>query len=700
MNKIIIITPHLSTGGQPQYVLKKIEVLKDQYEVFCIEYSYLSSHYVIQRNKIKNLLGSNFYSVGESNVKLSDIIDSINPDIIWIEEIGETFLSNDDLNIIYKEKRQWKIIETTHTSVDLSFKKLYLPDKFIFVSDWSKNHYVKFNIDITTLQYPIEVKDKNDEYYKNLLNFDRGYKHVLNVGLFTPGKNQGYIFELARKLLNYNVKFHFVGNLADNFKEYWEPLIKNIPSNCILHGEKDNIDDYIQACDLFLFTSKFELNPLVIKEALCYNDLPILMFNLETYCGQYDNNSRITYLSGDINNDINLIIKKMNLQEFKDKMISEIDSTTINDREIIKQINISNHFVGNPFLEITGNIDDEYNIKFKDGDKIIHNTILKNNMWTKLNRKYYTNWNVEVTNSEGLIIYENQLNLENKRVYIAFNSKSLGDTLAWIPYVEEFRKKHNCELIVSTFMNDLFEETYPEITFVKPGEIVGNLYAMYELGWYYDDKDNIDYDRVPNNFRVQPLQKTASDILGLEFKEIKPILKLRKDIIKKKKVGIAIHSTAQAKYWNNKNGWQEVVDYLKSKGYEITLYSIEQDGYMGNYHPKGIKQYPKKPMQEMIYDMQSCEFFIGISSGLSWLAWSVNIPVILISGFSESYTEPTSNIFRIINNKVCTGCFNTHKLNPNDWNWCPIYKNTEKQFECTKNIKSEDIISEIKKIIS
>jgi len=60
---------------------------------------------------------------------------------------------------------------------------------------------------------------------------------------------------------------------------------------------------------------------------------------------------------------------------------------------------------------------------------------------------------------------------------------------------------------------------------------------------------------------------------------------------------------------------------------------------MGNTHPKGIQQFPKSSLQEVINDMQTCEFFIGIGSGLSWLALSVGLPVVLISGFSETYTE-------------------------------------------------------------
>jgi autotransporter strand-loop-strand O-heptosyltransferase len=390
----------------------------------------------------------------------------------------------------------------------------------------------------------------------------------------------------------------------------------------------------------------------------------------------------------------------MDSQEFRDTIISEIKTTKISYKEVTKQININLHFVGNPFLEITGNVDDNYDVIFYDGETIIHRTTLKNNMWTKVNRKYYTDWRVVVFNSNGDKIFEKRINLNNKRVYISLGSKSLGDTLAWIPYLEEFRNKHNCELIVSTFLNDLFLEQYPNIEFVKPGEVVENLYAMYELGWFYNDNGDIDYFRIPNNFRTQPLQKTATDILGLDYVEIKPKLKLKKEVVKQKKVGIAIHGTAQSKYWNNKGGWQEVVNYLNELGYEIMLYSIENDGYMGNNHPKGIQQFPKSSLQEVINDMQTCEFFIGIGSGLSWLAWSVGLPVVLISGFSESYTETQSNTYRIINKNVCTGCFNSHKLNASDWNWCPLHKGGERQFECTKSITSPTIINKINMIIN
>jgi glycosyltransferase involved in cell wall biosynthesis len=305
MEKLIIITPHMSTGGCPQFVLKRIEMLKDFYDIYCIEYNFVSSHYVVQRNKVIEIIGDRFIPIFGNKDKLIEILTEIKPDIIHIEEFSESFIDIEVCNFIFKVDRTYKIIETTHGSDNRSTKKVNLPDKFIFVSDWSKNMYSHFDVDSVVIEYPIDKKEIDIEA-KTRLGFDDEYKHIINIGLFTPGKNQAYIFEIARLLLDEKIKFHFIGNQAENFRHYWEPLMLNKPENCIIWGERSDVDDFIMASNLFLFTSKLELNPLVVKESLCY-DIPILMFNLETYCGNYNNQEGVTFLSGDINTDIKTI---------------------------------------------------------------------------------------------------------------------------------------------------------------------------------------------------------------------------------------------------------------------------------------------------------------------------------------------------------------------------------------------------------
>jgi ADP-heptose:LPS heptosyltransferase len=37
--------------------------------------------------------------------------------------------------------------------------------------------------------------------------------------------------------------------------------------------------------------------------------------------------------------------------------------------------------------------------------------------------------------------------------------------------------------------------------------------------------------------------------------------------------------------------------------------------------------------------LQHCEFFIGVSSGLSWLAWACGKKVVMISGITKKENE-------------------------------------------------------------
>jgi autotransporter strand-loop-strand O-heptosyltransferase len=343
----------------------------------------------------------------------------------------------------------------------------------------------------------------------------------------------------------------------------------------------------------------------------------------------------------------------------------------------------------------------DYDVKFIDNSnsKVMYETKINGNSWAKCNFEYFIPWRVEVS-QDGNIIENAILNLKDSRVLITLESSSLGDTLAWFPYVEEFRKKHGCEIICSTFKNFLFEKNYPSITFVKPGEVVPNIVAQYCLGWYYNG-NAIDKYRNPSDPKRQTLQRTASNILGLDYQEIRPILTLPNPK-KEDRVTMALHSTSQAKYWNNPTGWQEVTDHINSKKHKAIMLSSEQDGFMGNMYPQGIERVDDLSLENTITELRKSKVFIGIGSGLSWLAWACNVPVILISGFSEDYTE-MEDCIRIstpLHEKpTCTGCFNRYKLDAGDWNWCPLYKGTEREFECSKEIKGNSVINALNMFI-
>lgn len=375
------------------------------------------------------------------------------------------------------------------------------------------------------------------------------------------------------------------------------------------------------------------------------------------------------------------------------------------------------HFVNGCYVELTGYPEDVYNIEFINSDtgQTMHTGTIPGNGWARCNYQYFVPWRIIISKipepvegdqqiEEGEIVESIDLDLKDQRVLISLDSKSLGDTLAWMPYAEEFQKKHECQVILSTFMNDLFEDTYPELEFVPPGTTVHNIRAMYNIGWFYSG-DQVDFYRNPTDFKKQPMQKTATDVLGLEYEEIKPRLILP-DVERTDTVGIGFHSTAQVKYWNNPKGWQEVVNFINSKGHVPLIMSREEDGYMGNKFPRGVEKHPAGSVNKLIGALCRCKAFVGVGSGISWLAWACNVPTILISGFSEPYTElqPSDTFIRIGAPKregLTSGCFNKYRFDPGDWHWYEPAQlvDTDRQYECSKAITSEEVIEALKKFI-
>ena len=362
---------------------------------------------------------------------------------------------------------------------------------------------------------------------------------------------------------------------------------------------------------------------------------------------------------------------------------------------------VNHNLVDGPFVELKTTSPMKYQVEFIDNEteKLVYSTKLSGGTWAKSSIKYFKDWKIKVKDQSGNPVVIFNTDLKGKRVYIPLESKALGDTLAWFPYVEEFRKKHDCIMICSTFWNQLFKDTYPNIELVEPGQMVTNLHAMYRIGWFHNG-DNIDREKNPRDFKLGPLQRTATDILGLEYKEIKPLINHPTGPVVKKKIGLGIHSTAQAKYWNNPTGWQEVTDWLIANGYEPVILSREEDGYMGNRNPVGAAKLEAGTIDKVITELTECAAFIGISSGLTWLAWATNTPSIQISGFTEPYNEPDGGIIKLAApSGACSGCANRLRLNAGDWNWCPDQKGTPRQFECSKLITADQVIEKLKTIL-
>ena len=155
---------------------------------------------------------------------------------------------------------------------------------------------------------------------------------------------------------------------------------------------------------------------------------------------------------------------------------------------------------------------------------------------------------------------------------------------------------------------------------------------------------------------------------------------------------IFTNSTAGCKFWTREN-WQEVINYLHGQGYIVKNVSLESNPF------DNCDALLDKSIESTIEWITQSEFFIGLSSGLSWLAWGLDVPVIMISNFTDKQHEFSCH--RPVNTNVCHGCWNDpqYKFDKGDWNWCPVHKGTDRQFECSKLITADSVISQLKKIL-
>tara|TARA_Y100000592_G_scaffold74035_1_gene115434 strand:- start:810 stop:1706 length:897 start_codon:yes stop_codon:yes gene_type:complete len=287
-------------------------------------------------------------------------------------------------------------------------------------------------------------------------------------------------------------------------------------------------------------------------------------------------------------------------------------------------------------------------------------------------------------------------------------SKSLGDTIALMPYLELYRQKYNCNvyLLGNRLFHNLFTKSYPNIIFVDDNFINSRTQP-------FDIILDVRYD-----FH-NPVQQGMAKQLGFENpKYIRPKIDSfkKKRPIKNKFITFGMQSTSQLKYWNSPQGkrkqpespyWNELCKMLRKEG--ITPVCLEQHELFGNSPffngvPKKSVKKLNLPLSEVINYIEHSEFYIGLSSGVAWIAHALNKPVAMIANFTEDWNEFDLNLKdykRITNKNVCHGCWNSKDniFDVSDWYWCPNHKNTSRQFECHTSITPEYVFNEIKEWI-
>ena len=293
-------------------------------------------------------------------------------------------------------------------------------------------------------------------------------------------------------------------------------------------------------------------------------------------------------------------------------------------------------------------------------------------------------------NSELMNYNEREPNLENfegKELLLHFDSFCLGDTICFSSLIDAFMDYHKPKYVwITTFFPHLLKSHRPDYEFINANES-----GFIEI----DKLIDVGYDKNNMAHTLGGMFYAAKDTMRLP-QETKPgkcpvIPKVR--IINPKKITIGPETIKEISQWNygGTSGWQEVVNSLHNGGYNV--YNISYENTMNLQNVKGFHGHDD--INVAIDHIVSSRFFVGLSSGLSWLAWAYGVPVVMIANFTKKQNE--FDCFRVTNPYVCNGCFNVF---PNIKTKCPIFLGTDRESECHLSITPDMVIDEINNAIA
>ena len=285
-------------------------------------------------------------------------------------------------------------------------------------------------------------------------------------------------------------------------------------------------------------------------------------------------------------------------------------------------------------------------------------------------------------------------------ILLNLKSNSLGDTICFMPCANHFSEIYEEKVLIriKPYFENFFKESYPNLSYYREGD-------------NFDKEVFVDYD-----FN-KPMQQGFAEQMGFfNWKYIRPKMDLPKNDnpFNKRYITAGIHSTAQLKYWNNPLGqkyqsispyWTELFKMIKKRGLNPVV--VEKDEMFGvppnrNGMPSSCTKKIGLSLEDTINHIYHSEFFIGLSSGLSWVAHALGKPVVMISNFSEDWHEidlSTEDYIRITNKSVCHGCWNDPNRNKSfdfgEWYWCADHKDTNRQFECHYSITPDYVYKQI-----
>jgi autotransporter strand-loop-strand O-heptosyltransferase len=303
----------------------------------------------------------------------------------------------------------------------------------------------------------------------------------------------------------------------------------------------------------------------------------------------------------------------------------------------------------------------------------IHKGKIKEQEEFHVNIHYPTPWEIYLKDERHTTLSQITVDYKGVDVGLRFATEALGDTLAWIPVVEAWMLKVQPRVVyVYTKWNHLFDKSrYPSnLVFIDDPEefkhIPLQLFHVVGISRIHENlQDTSCNHATPTNWKDTNMIDTQNYSFGLALEERKPKLTplTEERPIKEKYVTLCIGSSQKIKHWLNPKGWIALIRECKRRGYNVVTV-----GNFPNILPEVIEG-NIDDIHRTMHLIKHAEFHIGLSSGLSWMAWAYNKPVLMIGDFTSPFYEFSTNIIRMYTNNEQAGVFNR-----SDIQWEPVWQ--------------------------
>lgn len=274
------------------------------------------------------------------------------------------------------------------------------------------------------------------------------------------------------------------------------------------------------------------------------------------------------------------------------------------------------------------------------------------------------------------------LSLDNLDVLLHIESVSLGETICFSSFIKPFAEKYRPKsLLVSTFWPELFQ-----------GESFKFISAISEETVEVDKFLSVNFMKDEIEHIVNGMLWSSRNMLGVpqDTPPSRPPLKRIEVQDTKRKVCIATESLNAMSKWTRPGGWHKVARHLMDMGFEVHNISFERgEEIEGVFYHHG-----NDDIMAAAKHINESALFIGLSGGLSWLAWGYGVPVVMISGFTKPHNE--FECYRVMNDRRCSGC---HNVLANISSTCPIFANTIRANECHMTISPDMVIEQVDKAL-